>query len=194
MSIVIEPGTHISRAATDATRKARRTGKVIRFKFNDVRLFAAPKKSEITILWEFEQDTTRAVSNWRESKAGRLAELNRNNQIIERQKIVDALLEQFDGVAQMGLDHVVTWCARLASAADDICVQLDTERTAALLESAGYKDSAHVGDQIVCQTNRKICGEYIIGQAINCLRHGLSPHPITVDWLEKFSAMNAEGA
>ncbi len=56
------------------------------------------------------------------------------------------------------------------------------------LEAIGYKNNAHVGRT---EWTRQTIGEYIVGQAINCLRHGLPPHQVTRKFAEDFAKREA---
>ena len=63
------------------------------------------------------------------------------------------------------------------------------DRLAAQLEAAGYAENEHVGEKPEWFNTRPRMAHYIVGQALNCLRIGMGPHPITGSFVDKYFAL-----
>lgn len=179
-------GERIEHACHEATRLARQHNALCRFDFNDVRLIAAPKKSPGTLLWEWEWTNKRERSAYRNSAKGREDARRRAAEIVSRQAKVTFLINDLPNACSAGLDKVMFWLSAFTEVADDIGVTWDHAYVKALLEGAGYKENAHVGRKPHEFTARQIMGEYIVGQAINCMGIGMPPHPVTLGFVEKY--------
>jgi hypothetical protein len=84
------------------------------------------------------------------------------------------------------LDHLIGWLHSFAHHANAASVDFDAaaglrrgglEWICLLFESKGYRDGDGVGQDPDWFCTRARLGRYIIGQAINCMRKGLPPHP-----------------
>ncbi len=84
----------------------------------------------------------------------------------------------------LDLDLLVPWLVEFAEAADHIGVEYDREKFIRYLETSGYSDKAHTNKSKLAGfkahtnnwTSREM-GEYIVGQAISCVKSGMPPHP-----------------
>jgi hypothetical protein len=184
----VSGGTHISGACAKACSMARREKAMVRFDFNDTQLFATPKKSPVTIEWEFEQATDRARSKWLNSEACKRQMAERALQLVHMNAEMAALLIGLPK-ALASMDSTMHWLNDYARLADDVGVSHDGERVSKALIEAGYQPGAHVGRSPNFFSTRKVMGEYIIGQALNCMAMGMPPHPITQSFCEKYFAL-----
>lgn len=191
--LIYEPlgGERIEHACHEATRLAKEHRRLCRFSFNDVTLMAAPKKSAYTLEWEWTWTLERERSAYRNSKKGQEAERQRVAEVSAMQIQSDFLIKDLPNACQGGLDKVMLWLSAFAEVADRIGVTFDTDWIIALLESAGFRENAHVGRHPSAFNNRKMMGHYIVGQAINCMRQGMPPHPMTLTFVEKYFKLPA---
>ena len=87
----------------------------------------------------------------------------------------------------VSLHLLIPWLVDFSKAADNIDVVFDKQALVEKLESFGYVANMHVihdeNKDAADNWDRKTLGEYIVGQAINCLKHKMPPHPV----IEKFA-------
>lgn len=192
-TLIYEPmgGERIEHACHEATRLAKRHRRLCRFSFNDVHLIAAPKKSPFTLEWEWAWTQERERSAWRNSKAGQEEERRNLAEISAKQGQADFLITDLPNACKAGMDKLMLWLSAFAEITDRIGVSFDHAWVIALLESDGFKENAHVGRKPQDFNTRKIIGEYIIGQAINCMRMGMPPHPMTITFVERYFKLPA---
>jgi len=86
------------------------------------------------------------------------------------------------------LDELVPWLAHFSEVADHVGVDFCYTSLASKLEAYGYAESAHVtkDKEAAKRWTRKQLGEYIVGQAIHCLRFNMPPHPLTQMFAEQY--------
>ena len=180
------PGTHIRNAATKARCMATKNRRPVRFKFNDVVLTATRKTSVDSLLWTFGLVMSQHAQQYRNSRRGREAEARRKQQIIDAQHRVDHLLNTLDASIQNGLDDTVLWLSRFSEVSDDCGVRYSTFDVSQKFVDAGYSENQHVGRPQEDFHDRQTMGEYIVGQAISCLRNGMPPHPITTKFADQY--------
>lgn len=88
--------------------------------------------------------------------------------------------------AIQSLPKTVRWLSRFSEWADYIGVNYNQQEVIATLESK-YQDGAHVGrPKEDFQADPQVMGEYIVGQAINCLKSGMPPHPVTQRFAKEY--------
>jgi len=183
-------GTRIEHACNEAVKMAKRSGATVRFKFNDVELTATPELAPDAVVAEWQRESNRLAEAYRNSPAGR-AEASRRHAQIGTLKIQAAnLLDKLDSLlASNSKDEIVGWLKSFAPISDDVSVKFDTAALAAKFEAAGFKENEGVGQAPEWFNTRDRMAGYIVGQAINCLKRGMPPHPVTVSFVEKYQAM-----
>lgn len=90
------------------------------------------------------------------------------------------------------LDSLMAWLKELTPLVDWAGISLDKETILRQLRDAGFKSNQFVGEKEDWFNTRERLGLWIIGQAMNCMEHGMGPHPMTVTFCEKYFATNAE--
>lgn len=200
-TITYEPmgGENIAHTVRHTARLSKTSGCRVRFRFNDVTLYATPKKSPVTIRWEWELINGQRAEQYRLSKKGQQERARRAAEIVSKQYAVTAAVRGLPGLVENNnLDHLMGWLHSFVEHADDIGVDMNAaanlkggghEWIAILFESKGYKENPHVGQPPEWFNTRERMGQYIIGQAINCLRRGMPPHPITQSFVAKYYAL-----
>lgn len=206
--LVIVPlaGSHISQACRDALDLAGKSKREVSFSFNGIQMFVPPKR-RITVeglVKRFNYACRGQAERWRNSAEGLTFARERAEAIARKQEAVTAAIAVLPGLLAMEsaqrMDAVVGWLASLVEDADDVGIDWDRaagvrggmEWVAVLLESAGFRESDLVGEPEDSFTSRERMGRYIVGQAINCLRIGLPPHPITTKFAGKYFALPAQ--
>ena len=183
------PGTSIEVAAAEAIAQAKKQRCPVRFNFNGVKLVATAKKSPTTIVWEFHQILAQMSDKYRHSKKGIAADAKRDKEVADSQRQINlafnALPELLLQPEPDRLGAVLHWLCDNQSAMDDIGIHFSHTDLVTLLERAGYQNNAQVGRRPETFT-RQAMGEYIVGQAINCLKSGLGPHQITHKFAEEY--------
>lgn len=201
------PGEHVSHAALAAAQTAKKSKCRVRFDFNGIRLEASPKKSPVTLVWEFGRCWDQRAETYRLSKEGQTAAKKRAQEVARNQDATAAAIRTLCGLCSdkepsrswpSKLDCLVGWLHSFSHYADDIGVDMDAaagvksgghEYVALLFESAGYKQDHHVGQPPEWFNTRERMGQYIVGQAIACLRRGMAPHPVTQAFAAKYYAL-----
>jgi hypothetical protein len=84
------------------------------------------------------------------------------------------------------MDTLIVWLSAFSGVADDCDVTFDHKAVIDILVAAGYVLNAHVGDDPQSFDSRKKLGEWIVGQAISCINHGMGPHLITQMFAEQY--------
>lgn len=194
-------GSHIQQAAREATRLAKSHRALVRMDFNDVLLRAAPKKSASTLLWEFTLGMSRAASNYRQSEKGQQEARRRALEVLQRQDAVTAAIRSLPGLLEINnLDHLMGWLHSFVEHADDVGVDFNAaagltsgglEWIAVLFEAKGYRQGEGVGQSPDWFTTRERLGRYVIGQALECIRSGMPPHPITQKFVADYFKLPA---
>lgn len=189
-------GERIYHSVLHASRLSKQDHCLVRFKFNDVPLFASPKKSPTTILWEWEQHCGRSASNYRSSKAGIEAAAARDREIVATQEAATTLIGRLPGtVHTKDNDLIMRWVSDFTKVADDVAIDFDKaaglrsgglEWVALCFESVGFKENDLVGEPPESFNVKDRLARYIVGQVINCARRNMPPHPCCDGFVERY--------
>jgi hypothetical protein len=182
-------GTHIQGAAVTARTMAREARRPVRLRFNGVVLVATRKTSVASLLWTFDLVMSQHAQAYRTSRRGIEQAKRRKQQIADNQQQVDFLCRMLASAIRNGLSDVVLWCAEFSEAADDIGVKYSPSTIARQLTEAGYVDNQHCGRPEADFSNAQVLGEFIVGQAINCLNHAMPPHPMTRRYAKRYAEL-----
>lgn len=160
----------------------------VKFSFNGIELEATPESSPPALESEWSAKQEQAAKDYRESPRGIAAAKKRTADIIRKQRSLNTSL---DVLADIIADHdkLMIWLKGVAEDADDIAVTLPKERMIEQLEASGFVENEHVGEKPEWFNIRPRMAHYIVGQALNCLRIGMGPHPITVSFVDKYFAL-----
>lgn len=189
-TIKLDPcaGSRIDNVVKDAVQTAKRERAIVRFRFNGMSLFATPKKSPFTLLWEWETELDRIHHLPRVVAARRQRENHQEQETIRLQHELDLMLNVFNE-ASANLDSLIKWFQKFTPLSDWISVKFNAPDLLAKLVAAGYTENRHVGQPPEFFNQRQVMGEYIIGQVMNCLSKGMPPHPVTASFCERYFAL-----
>lgn len=160
----------------------------VKFSFNGIALEATPESSPPALEREWSAKKEQAAKDYRESPQGIAAAKKRTADIIRKQRSLNTSL---DVLADIIADHdkLMIWLKGVAEDADDIAVTLPKKRMIEQLEAAGFVENEHVGEKPEWFNSRPRMAHYIVGQALNCLRRGMGPHPVTGSFVERYFAL-----
>lgn len=186
-------GVHIRSAIREALQLARRYNRPVRFRFNGRRMTASNRLSARHIERQWEHATAAASLAYRRSPEHAAETARSIADITAKQATVTALVAVLPTVTT--LDGMMAWLHGFTDPADRVGVKYDQIAVAAQLEKMGFVDGEGVGDGTPA-TSEKM-GRWIVSQAINCLRHGIGPHPVTLRFVQDYLALRkreTEGA
>jgi hypothetical protein len=89
MKLSLPVGDHIDNASRTASHLARKHNCMVRFDFNGVSLHATPKKSPVTIGWEYDQITGQHAERYRLSAAGQKEHARGEAEVKSAQSAID---------------------------------------------------------------------------------------------------------
>lgn len=190
-------GSSIDWCVQECVAKARSSGEnVTLLNFNGVDVICTPTTTVEEALKSWRDGMDRNAETWRNSPEGKRAAQEAEERAINAQRQVDRLLAQLEDFGDaVATDILITWLAEFSEHADHIAVKYDRNGLIAKLESFGYKANAHVAKtekekKAVKNWKRQTMAEYIIGQAISCMKSGMSPHPnLTPRFAQEYAEM-----
>lgn len=186
-----EAGTHINRACAEACEIAKKTGEYVSFDFNQIILTATPETDAVSLSKEYDRVSDERRQSYLESPEGKAAAEKRAAEIVEKIGKVDALVSKLSGILKIGdVGNLMDWLESFTPAADDIAVKIDHARLAEMMEAGGYIENDGCGNPPEWFNTQERMGCYIVGQAIACLRRGMSPHPVTLGFIEKWRQLD----
>lgn len=170
-------GETIDHAASEAVSLSQRTGLEVQFKFNGVGLTASADTNPEELVQTFHDALSRKAEAYRKSPEGKAAQAKREQQIAEKTKQVDKLVDNLDATIQEGTTATMNWLAQYAPLADDISVDGRYDEVIQKLEDAGYSADDSSFDPKTTTVTANVMAKYIAGNAISTMKSGLPPHP-----------------
>lgn len=185
-------GTHISRACFEACAIAKGSGENISFDFNEISLTATPETDPVALANEYGRLTEERRRAYLNSPEGKASAEKRSAEIAEKTGKVNALLLALPEILKRkDLTPLMDWLQSFTAFADDVAVKLDHTKLARTLEGAGYIENDGCGNPPSWFNTRERMGRYIVGQAIACLHRNMPPHPVTLNFVERWRALQA---
>ncbi len=180
-------GSNITNVAAECSYLASETGWTVKFEFNGTNNTVKPGDSPETIEAGFMAAIEQSRLDYANSPEGKLREQQRQQEIAARQKCANELINSLPDVLA-DLDKLLSWLTAWMDATDDVGVKVDQVEVASKLESV-WKCNAHVGKDKSEFTNKKVMGEYLVGQAISCMQNGMPPHPVLKKFVETYNGL-----
>lgn len=183
-------GVNLYSAVADACILSREIRKLVHFMFNGVYLFATPKKSPVTICWEYwhtlglQSNSNAAHRRRREWEASRALDVD-----AKQRQLNEAVFNLSGTLACRNLDLVVGWIMHVASFNGDI--DLDWDQAAGVnqggmawvviqFEKHGFRRNMCTNLERHMYNQRFYAGTYLVGQVIDCLLREMPIHPVAV--------------
>jgi hypothetical protein len=177
-------GDNFSECARVAVQEAKALGETVILHFNSAALKVTGSSNPAALEKEYHDELDRSYKAYQASPAGRAAEARRIAENARDQKKIDDLVKnQLDGALAKGIGATVMWLKDYALVADNMNLKTYRSDVLGKLKGAGFKNNAHVGRKDL-ETDYIGFGEYLVGQAINCMESGMPPHPAAT---EKFA-------
>lgn len=186
------PGEHIRNSTINSLRLSQERGEPVQITFNDVQLVVDYYSHTADQVVEmYDEASAKRHQEWRSSPAGIAAAREEEIRLQEHQRKHDELMSTLIGVAGDEA-KLMDWLAAYSDAADHVGVEnKDFLGVCSVLEVYGYVENDCVGFPESEFENPRTLARYIAGQAINCMRIGMGPHPITHSFVEKYRGLVA---
>lgn len=180
-------GTHIDSACQEAVALAISKNREVAFKFNDVELSATKWSNPETIAKAYDAITERRRAEYWASPEGIASAKARKEAVEGKQRAVDGLLRELPTVLKTGkLDKAMKWLQSFQPPSDDVDVKFNHTGIVSTFMMFGYAENENVGHPSEWFNTRERMGRYVIGQAINCLKHGMPPHGRTLHFCKEY--------
>lgn len=180
-------GETIEHACKAAVAQAIEHQSDVRFDFNETEMLATPQSDPEKMAKDFMDECYRSREEYKASPEGIAAEDKRIQKVRKHQVAIIEIIAEACECASM--DDWMQWLKQFATSADYVGVVFDHKRVIQILEQSGFKNDCHVGQKPGWFNTRQRMGEYIAGQAINCLKNGMPPHPVTLTFVDKYFKM-----
>lgn len=165
----------------------------VRIAFNGVAVIVQPGRHASSVEIEVHRLMDANAAAYRASPAGRKATADAQARLDSCQHEHDTLTSM--PIATLSEAALMDWLARYTDAADHIGVKgRDTAAVADALEAAGYKPGDACGLPEADYLNPRTMARYVVGQAIDCLRSGMGPHPVTHKFIDEYRRLSSAAA
>lgn len=165
-------------AIAEATRIAKSQHCLVKFRFNDMRFVAAPKKSAWSLLWDLTHSITRSQAHYGLTAEARVEEKRLEGHVRHCQIEIDGFMTRLDEAIVQGQDSVIGWLKDFLPLADYIMVKYDRGLILEKLRAAGYVTNACCNLTAEDYKTKAAAGKWLIGQVMNCYEQGA---PVPVD-------------
>ena len=181
-------GTHIRYACQTAIALAKEKNRPICFTFNGMRVKVHKRLSLQHVLRQWDEQMEASRHRYKDSLKGKAAAKKRAAEIVNKQHSLNVSLDALANIINCQ-DKLMLWLKRFVQDADDSSVNYSKERLAAQLQAAGYIENNHVGKKPEWFSTRTRMAHYIVGQVLNYLHEGWSPHPVTSTFVDRYFAL-----
>lgn len=186
LTIQPAPGTDIRDAYAQALAVAVTRDRPVSFDFNGEHCTARPGDDAQDLADRWLAKAEADATAYRASPKGMAAEARAEAERARGQALVDRLAANLPVVLARGDDRgLLAWLAAFTDAADHRGVRCDFAAILARLGRAGYQANMHVGESPDSFGDLRKLAEYIVGQTMNFMAKGFSPHPMTAAWARR---------
>lgn len=184
-------GEYISTTINKIVALANQEMKCVVTTFNEIDLVAHPfTTTERALEMYFTEEQQRRQEKYYTSKEYKDKEVKRKKEIEEAQDIIDTCISNLKEVLEAkDTEKVIAWLKIFSAPADRSGTYCNFSFVIGAFIKAGYKANAFVEEGALLETHKEWMGLYIIGQAINCMRKNMPPHPIIYKFIEQYEAM-----
>lgn len=189
MKLSLLPGGHIDNAIRTASSLARKHNCRVRFDFNGVSLQATPKKSPVTIGWEYEQITGQHAERYRLSSAGQKERALNEAEMKSSQSAIDHWMLILPDMLRSGLDNTIGWLSNFLPSANRVGTEVSHSLLIGLFEAQGYKVGEFVGKDKAFYEVKENLGRYIVGQVLSMWKSADAVSMRVCDFCEDYEAM-----
>ena len=175
-------------ACEDAVKNARRFRCNVWFDFNGDTVAVCPQSRPEQVYRHVCDRRHREAIAFRRSAAGAAQRRKAEVDSLKRQRQADRLMRRLVPIATTGdMDEMVQWVADFTEVADWVGVKVSTRAVLQILEASGYVLGFGVGKPPEYFDSRENMGRYIIGQAMEFLSRGSTPHPCLIRFAKDYT-------
>lgn len=175
-------GEHIAKSVDRLVAAAREYGSAGGF-FNDIELKATATTTPEEVVRFYNSEIDRRVAAFINSPEGKEAERKREAGRSSAQQLHDSLMAKLQSLDMSNDVAVLDWLCQMQEPSDRIGVIVRRQTIVQTFEKYGFKAGENCGAHYR-PGDRKNMHRHLVGQALSCLKEGLSIHPI----LHKFAA------
>jgi len=181
-------GESIQRACKIATAMAKTGQEDVEFTFNGIRVVAAANYAEEDLVACWERELNERRETYEASPEYRAEQKKREQDIADKNFVVNQTVNNIGRVIQ-NQEELMIALRRIVDFGDDIDIAYDKKSLAAQLKTAGYETHMKTGQPKEFYNDKKNMGDYIVGQILDFLDRGMSPHPCAVSAIDKWLKM-----
>lgn len=184
------PGDSIQNACDEAIELAQNKSQMVYFSFNGVDLKVSGSSSKDELVQYFHDELARKSEEYRNSEQYQIDQKRQEERLASLQKKTNELIAELKTLSRDD-DSIVKWIGAFAEVNDHMDLVYDRAEIINILESAGYKANAEVGNNAV-KNDPSVFARWLIGQAIDNLARNMPIHPMATkfsnDYFELFKA------
>ena len=185
LELDVMAGTDIKTACKEAVAKAKKHHIPVHFDFNGQKMIAGPLDSPSALAMQYHEQCQRAAEAYQNSDAGKERKRQDELRVKKQQAAIDMLVAALPGIVG-NETALMEWCKQYAEAGDLIGVDCRAGEVRPILLTK-WADGAHVGEAPDwIKDSQKRMAEYIVGQVIDMLGRGMSAHPMTITFVERY--------
>lgn len=184
-------GSSIDHVCKEAVELANERKVKVSFTFNRHELSANAGDSAEALARQYVQACEQAAERYRKSPEGIAAKAEQEARVLASQQHINRLVAELPSVVDSA-SQTMEWVYQIAEHGDLIGVHVPCGILATVLTTKWHRN-ALVGasaDFINAKSSR--IAEYTIGQVVDCLRRGMSPHPMVMNFVEEYRAAVAK--
>jgi hypothetical protein len=178
-------GTHIFYACEKAISIATNKNRPVRFLFNGILIKVHKRLSPQHVARQWQEQIEAKYRRYQNSSKGKAEAEKRKAEIYSKQYALNKSMDALPGLIK-DQDMLMLWLKSFSQDADDTRVTFSREHLIEQLEKAGYVENDCVGEKPEWFNTRQRLARYIVGQALQCLKIGMSPHPVTGNFVDKY--------
>ena len=189
MKLSLCPGSEISDTSRTASILARTHNCKVQFNFNGVPLQATPKKSPVTICWEFQKIISQHCERYYRSPEGKKERARDESEVKVAQKAIDHWMLIVRDMLESGLDNTIGWLSNFLPLANRVGTKVNHSLLISLFEAQGYKAEECTGKGEAFYEVKENLGRYIVGQVLSMWKSTGAVHPHICDFCENYETL-----
>jgi hypothetical protein len=146
---------------------------ILQMDFNGIILQAQISDTPQSIVERYDQACRKRSEDYAASPEGIAAKAKREQDIRNKQAVIDAGMVELETIDFSNLEAVIDWFDKMADASDDTGVRVDGKRIIEIFTSHGFQINANTYDKFDGNDKANFAG-YVVGQALDMLDHANS--------------------
>jgi hypothetical protein len=179
-------GEHIDTSIKNACALAVNKNKNVFFNFNDDTIRVTPNSDVQEIKREREERLIKKQKEYESSDEFKNIKIKAELDLASTQIQIGSLINLLLNDKVVTLDELMKWLKKFADVADRIGVTYNKTELIDWFTKNGYVMGYGVGQPPEFFETKERLGRYIVGQAMSCLNSGMGPHPVTINFVDKY--------